>query len=56
MRRGGKKYRYEKREKLFDWWVFNLLEETINEFLSDNFVNAKNISIGDENKFSTENK
>lgn len=55
MRRGGKKYRCEKRGELFDWWVFNIFKETINEFFSDNFVNVKNIAIDNENKFSTEN-
>lgn len=65
MKRGGKNFRNKQKRKLFGWRFFDILEKTISEkmlaktladeFFCD-FVNIKNISIGDENKFSMENK
>lgn len=64
MKRGGKKFRRKQKRNLFGWRFFDILEKTISEkmlaktladeFFCD-FVNVKNISIGDENKFSMEN-
>lgn len=60
MKRGGKKFRYKQWKKLFDWRFFHILEETISERFEeltnnkpfDDFVDVRNITLGDESRVS----